>query len=164
MSLINLSPASNWRLIAQEEKRVRVTSGNLSSNNSTYRPIDPTFTLANSSTVLVGVTSESALPYWYLGARVSQYSYVSPSSARKFIAGVQTSEQKRIRLNQLTLINFEDYRIYPYVLATEFPYWLEHIYYEAWEYTGSYQSNSDILRNLQDEVRELRLQVEQLTG
>lgn len=148
MSLVALSLTSNWRLIAQEERRVKFVEGNVNSQTSRYSPINPIFTLAESNIVLVGVFSETALAHWYLGARVSQYNYISPSRTGRFISGVQTSEQKRARLNQLTLINFEDYKIYPYVLAAEFPYWLEHVYYEVWEYTGTYNSVNDVLLNL----------------
>lgn len=164
MSFITLSSLSNWRLIVQEERRVRFTEGSATSQESKYRPINPIFSLAQSNIVLAGVSSDTALPHWYLGARVSQYNYISPSRSGRFIAGVQTSEQKRIRLNQLTLINFEDYKIYPYVLAAEFPYWLEHVYYEAWEYTGAYNSVNDVLLNLQSQLDEIKVELERISG
>lgn len=164
MSVISLSSLSNWRLIVQEERRVRFTEGNVNSQESKYRPIDPIFTLAESSIILAGVSSDTALQHWYLGARISQYNYISPSNKRRFISGVQTSEQKKIRLNQLTLLNFEDYKIYPYVLAAEFPYWLEHIYYEAWEFTGVYNSINDVLLNLQSQLNEIKVELEKISN
>ena len=52
------------------------------------------------------------------------------------MSGVQTSDIKRVGLNRLTLVKFEDYGIYPYVLELQIPYWLEDIYVEVWEYQG----------------------------
>lgn len=131
----NVANQSNWRLVLQERRTVIYKNGTSPANDEyKYTPIPLIYATLNSNVLLIGVQSNSAKKHWYLGARLSQYLYVSPSTSPNFIRGVETSDQKRIRLNNLTLVNFKDYGIYPYVLAIEIPYWLEDVYIEVWEY------------------------------
>lgn len=133
--MLNLVNRENWRLILGERRTVIYKNGTSPTNDKyRYEAIDPIYVLPNSNILLVGSQSNSAKKYWYLGARISQYLYVSPSSNANFIRGVEAQEQRRIRLNNLTLVSFKDYGIYPYVLAIEIPYWLEDAYVEVWEY------------------------------
>ncbi len=168
MSVWDLSTRENWELILSE-RRVAQRIPNSSSAQYEYKyiPISPIYTNPNSHTLLVGTYSETALPYWFLGARASQYLYVSPSDDYRFISGVQASDIKRVGLNRLTLIKFEDYGVLPYVLQLEIPYWLEDIYVEVWEYQDIITSEveqklldiesilSDITADLEDIKRRL---------
>jgi hypothetical protein len=114
-----------------------------------YKPIPPIYTSVNSNLLLIGLQSNSARPYWFLGASVSQYLYVSPSENPYFPSGVQVSEQKKLGLNRMTLVNFLDHNITPYLLVTEIPYWLQDIYLEIWEHSdGSNDSVEDALKAL----------------
>lgn len=130
----NLGIPSNWIKLLSNKLVVQYIKGDSSKKEYKYVPIPPIYITPNSNTLLIGVQSNSAKKHWYLGARISQYLYVSPSTSPNFIQGVETSDQKRVRLNNLTLVNFKDYGIYPYILAIEIPYWLEDAYVEAWEY------------------------------
>lgn len=133
--MLNLANQKNWRLILGERRTVTYKNGTSPTDDKyRYEPIDPIYVSPNSNILLVGSQSNSAEKHWYLGARVSQYLYVSPSASANFIRGIEAQEQKRIRLNNLTLVNFKDYGIYPYILAIEVPYWLEDAYVEVWEY------------------------------
>lgn len=137
MALWDLATRENWQLILSERRIAnKLPSPDLTKYKYLYDPILPIYTNPNSRVLLIGTQSDSAQPYWFLGARVSQYLYVSPSETTHLISGVQTSDVKRVGLNRLTLVKFEDYGIYPYVLQIEIPYWLEDIYIEVWEYEG----------------------------
>ena len=137
MPLWDLATRENWQLILNEKRTVTYKDGTSPVNDEyKYTAISPIYASPNSRTLLVGTYSESALPYWFLGARVSQYLYASPSPTTNLMSGVQTSDIKRVGLNRLTLVKFEDYGIYPYVLELQIPYWLEDIYVEVWEYQG----------------------------
>lgn len=133
--MLDLVNRENWRLVLSERRTVTYKNGTSPANDKyQYTPIDLIFVSLNSNVLLVGSQSNSAKKHWYLGARISQYLYVSPSAGSNFIQGVEAQEQKRIRLGNLTLVNFKDYGVYPYVLAIEIPYWLEDAYVEVWEY------------------------------
>ena len=125
-----LSKQLSWNLILKGNYQANP----LQSNPKKFTPIPSITTSASSNILLIGIQSNSAEKHWYLGARISQYLYISPSTSSNFVQGVETSDQKRVKLNNLTLISFKDYGIYPYVLAIEIPYWLKDIYVEIWEY------------------------------
>lgn len=132
MSLVN---REDWRLILGERRTVVYKNGTSPTNDKyKYEAIEPIYASPSSNILLVGSQSNSAEKHWYLGARISQYLYISPSSSTNFVQGIEAQEQKRIRLGNLTLVSFKDYGIYPYVLAVEIPYWLEDVYIEIWEY------------------------------
>lgn len=156
--MLNLANRENWRLILGERRTVIYKNGTSPTNDKyRYEAIDPIYVLPNSNILLVGSQSNSAKKYWYLGARISQYFYVSPSSNANFIQGVEAQEQRRIRLNNLTLVSFKDYGIYPYVLAIEVPYWLEDAYVEVWEYN---QIVSDL--NQQFNIQEIEQRLDRI--
>lgn len=134
----DLVTRENWELILSERRVVVYKNGTSPVNdNYKYTPISPIYASPNSHILLIGTQSNSALSHWFLGARVSQYLYVSPSTTPNLISGVQTSDIKRVGLNRLTLVKFEDYGVLPYILQLEIPYWLEDIYVEVWEYQGN---------------------------
>lgn len=135
MPLWELATKENWELILTERRTATIKT-QPTSGKYFHNPIAPIYTTPNSHVLLIGTHSKFAKSHWFLGARVSQYLYVSPSMNSNLISGVQTSDIKRVGLNRLTLIKFEDYGVYPYTLQLEIPRWLEDIYIEVWEYTG----------------------------
>ena len=146
----DLATLDNWQLILQDSRVAqRVTNAPLAPGDYRYKPIPPIFATPSVNTLLVGTFSQTAKPYWFLGARASQYLYVSPSMSSNFISGVQAGNTINVGLNRLTLIEFKDYNISPYVLHLEIPYWIEDIYVEVWEFTGYMQPDyQDILDRL----------------
>lgn len=146
--LLDLATKENWELLISESRTVTYTSGTPANDNYKYTPISPFFANPNSHILLIGTASNSALNHWFLGARASQYLYVSPSVNSNLISGVQTSEVKRVGLNRLTLVRFPDYGILPYVLQLEIPYWLEDIYVEVWEYQGMHYGEDEQYENI----------------
>lgn len=147
MPLWDLATKGNWELILSQQQIV-AKKNQVSKDKYEYTPISPIYATPESHILLIGTHSQSALPHWFLGARASQYLYVSPSMNSNLISGVQTSDIKRIGLNRLTLVKFDNYDIVPYVLQLEIPYWLEDIYVEVWEYQGSYYGEDEQYENI----------------
>ncbi len=56
-----------------------------------------------------------------------------PSSTTAFPAAVEAS-QERCKLGQLNLIRFPYLGISPYIVNIAFPYWIEQIDLEVWQY------------------------------
>lgn len=136
MPVWDLAARENWQLILSEQRLAKNIT-KITASSYTYEPIPALFATLYNPVVLVGTYSVKAKSHWFLGARVSQYLYVSPSQNGNFISGVQVSDIKKVGLNRLTLVKFENYEVLPYVLAIEIPYWLEDIYVEVWEYEGN---------------------------
>ena len=135
MTVWDLATLNNWELILAEQRNAQ-SYKRRTAYNYQYEPISDIFATPNNHTLLIGSYSNKAKLHWTLGAKASQYLYISPSTISNLIGGVQGGESKTVRLNQLTLIEFPNYSILPYILRLEIPHWLEHIYIEVWEYLG----------------------------
>jgi hypothetical protein len=137
MLVWDLAERDNWELILSDRRTVKYLENKKSTDlKYKYTPIAPIYATTESHTLLIGAVSNSALQHWFLGARASQYLYVSPSQSGSFTSGVQVEGIKPIGLNRLTLVQFKNFGVTPYVLQLEIPYWLEDIYVEVWEYSG----------------------------
>lgn len=152
MVLWDLAKKDNWELILSDRRSV-IYKNNTTPNDITsyYEPIKPIYANPNSHILLIGTASNSAKQHWFLGAKASQYLYVSPSPTTDFVSGVQVANAINVGLNRLTLVKFDNYDISPYILKLEIPYWLEDIYIEVWEYFGYLppdEGNSEILDRL----------------
>lgn len=158
MSAWDLATKENWELLLSERRIAQRIPNSDPTYEYKYNAIPPIYITPNSRILLIGTQSNSAKSHWFLGARVSQYLYVSPSMNSNLISGVQTSDIKRVGLNRLTLVKFEDYGVYPYTLQLEIPYWLEDIYVEVWEYQGVYadenQQHEELIARL-DSIEEM---------
>lgn len=136
---------TNWRLILSESRTVVYKNNTRPGDKEyDYTPIPPFYATPNSYALLIGVRSENARQHWFLGARVSQYLYISPSPNNNLMSGVQTSDVKKIGLGRLTLLEFSNYNILPYVLEIKIPYWLEDVYIEVWEHSQAFVESSKI--------------------
>lgn len=152
----DLATRENWELILGEQRTVTYNEGTSPTDlKYKYTPISPIYATPQSHTLLIGTYSSRARTHWFLGARASQYLYVSPSVTSAFISGVQASDTQKCGLNRLTLVEFKNYDVSPYVLELDIPYWLENIYIEVWEYQGATDVSqneldaSDIIERLQ---------------
>lgn len=144
MPIWDLATRNNWELVLNDKRVVTpLPNSQTDLGGFSYTPIPPIYAVCSTSTVLVGTYSASAKPYWFLGARISQFLYVSPSMSANFIGGVQAGASRSAGLNRLNLFKFDDYDIYPYALSIETPYWIEDIYIEVWQYEGADNTDSD---------------------
>ncbi|MBE9193254.1 hypothetical protein IQ230_23490 [Gloeocapsopsis crepidinum LEGE 06123] len=155
MTRWDLATLDNWQLILSETRIAQRKQPIRSDSLYEYEPISPIYTNPHSHVLLIGTYSETAKPYWFLGARASQYLYVSPSMNDRFISGVQTSDIKRIGLNRLTLVKFENYGVSPYALQLEIPYWIEDIYVEVWEYLDDIQEGGEQYQEMLDRLNSI---------
>lgn len=136
----------NWRLNMFASRQVtRVETPSDPRYEYHYDQIAPIYAQVSSNILMIGTASNSAKPYWFLGAFVSRFLYISPSTSGQFIAGVQAEETRKVGLSRLTLLEFKPYSLDSYLLAIEPPYWLEDIYVEVWEYVGQIIDDADIL-------------------
>lgn len=127
----------------------RVVEYNVDSQNQplSYTPIENMFVALDKHVLLIGISSEiNVKPWWFLGGRASQYLYLSPSSTPNLSLGVQACEQKRLKINSMTLVQFQNFGIAPYVLLIEIPYWLEQVHVEVWKYLG-FEDNAPATTN-----------------
>lgn len=152
MPVWDLATRENWELLLSERRAVTYSNNTAPTDlRYKYTPISPIYATPQSHTLLIGTVSNSALQHWFLGAIASQYLYVSPSMTLDTTSGVQAGDSKKIGLNRLTLIEFKNYDVSPYILKLEIPYWLEDIAVEVWEYQGyipASEDNSEILDRL----------------
>lgn len=128
---MDLANHLNWDLVVRKTYTVQVIS------EKEYKPVPAVSFVVNSPLLQIGISSKSAKPYWFLGAYLEQRLLISPSSTSEFTAAVQSAEVKKVGLDRLTLVQFPDFGLYPYLLIVKFPYWLKDIFLEVWKYTGS---------------------------
>lgn len=148
--MLEIDNKTKWRNILTETRTVIYKDNTKPGDDKYfYTPISPLYVTTEAYLLLVGVHSNNAKRHWFLGARVSQYLYTSPSSSDKLIQGVQASDIKKAGLERLTLIEFPNHNVKPYVLQVEIPYWLEDVYVEVWEYIGEHDSTSNNLGNIE---------------
>lgn len=89
----------------------------------------------------IGVRSNMARSYWWLGCYVDMQIYTGVRTGSSF-APLTTVGQEKVALNKLNYFQFPILYQSPYWLALSFPKWLKHIYVEVWEYYGEITSDS----------------------
>lgn len=98
-----------------------------------WKPIPTQTYLPNSRILKIGVRAQYAKPNWILGVWASQRLLIQPDSGTNF-ATLTQAKQVGTRLGLLTLVEFEEWDSYPYVLSIDIPKWHKEIYLEVWEY------------------------------
>lgn len=156
----DLATRENWELILSDQRTVVYKEGTQpTAIPYKYAPISPIYANPRSHVLLIGTYSKNARAHWFLGARASQYLYVSPSMNSSFLtSGVQASDTKKIGLNRFTLVEFKNYNIVPYVLQLDIPYWLEHIYVEVWEY------QDDLVNDVDDRLFDIQATLDAMSA
>lgn len=137
MTDLQLTDNSNWELLLSQKKvATRYTDKLVPYSHYEYEAIPPFYANPHSHLLLIGTRSDTAKPYWFLGATASQYLYLSPGLSSNFTSGVQAGNSINVGLNRMTVVEFKDYDIFNYVLELKIPYWIEDIYIEVFEYVG----------------------------
>lgn len=127
-----VSDPLNWDLVKRQTYHATPNA----SLPKGFIPI-PTITVGvDSYTLLIGAASSKAMIHWWLAARVSLRLLFSPSSTSEFLAAVAVSATKRIGLNRLTLVQFPNFELIPYILEIRIPPWHEEMMLEIWKYSG----------------------------
>ncbi len=137
MSLdLTLVQNGDWENVFVANKVVQYNT-NSENQRLGFIPISNMFVALDKYVLLIGISSiKNVKPWWFLGGRASQFLYLSPSSTPELSLGVQACEQKRLRINSMNLVQFQNFGFVPYVLLIEIPYWLEDVHVEVWKYLG----------------------------
>lgn len=114
--------------------RREVIARRLPGKPNTFAPIPPITRPVNNRVLMVGCSSRTAKPNWRLGCRASKRLLTAPNSSR-FVALVHC-ERINCLLNVLTLVKFEHFGPYPYLLFLEVPRWITQLSVEVWSYKG----------------------------
>lgn len=136
MSLdLSLASNSDWEKIFEANDKPNLVLTGVETLNY-YAPPPPKFVALDKHVLLIGISAVYSKPTWFLGGRASQYLYISPSSTPTIAQGVQACETKRLRLNAMTLVQFQNFGKTPYVLLIEIPRWFRDVHVEVWKYLG----------------------------
>ena len=133
MSLdLALTNNSNWEKVFTADQSV-VYDGNPYTG---YKPIPSMFAVVDKHTLLIGASSATALPHWYLAARVTQYIYTFATETPTIAAGIKTSSTHRIKLGNMSLVQLQNFNFTPFLIMIEIPYWIKDVHVEVWKYLG----------------------------
>jgi hypothetical protein len=145
---LDLGNSLNWDLVIRQTYRVRVTKIN-EDGSYEYISIPDISLIVDSPIIQIGVKSTHAEQVrreegrlWWLGARASMRLLTLPSSTSDFPAAVKSKDQEeKCELGALTLIQFPNLGLFPYLLLIKIPHYIEDIYLEVWKYTGEIPSS-----------------------
>lgn len=116
-----------------------------------FLPIPNKIIEADRYTLAIGVSSTKAKPTWRVGAFVAPRLLFSVSSTSEYTGLVRSNDSKPVFLNQLTLVQFQNFGLTPYALEVSFPYWISQLNIEVWKYQGD-----DDARPLQEQIADVR--------
>lgn len=112
-----------------------------------FYSLPPRFFGSPSNIVLIGVRSEKSKPRWKLGARVQVRANIGNFDSTSAFAGLITVYNTNILLSELKLLHWRKYPSDNYTVRLSFPYWLSHVYVEAYWYDGPVSDNHEQLLN-----------------
>ena len=116
-----------------------------------FLPIPNKIIEADRYTLAIGVSSNKAKPTWRIGAFVAPRLLFSVSSTSEYTGLVRSDDSKPVFLNQLTLVQFQDFGTTPYALEISIPFWISQLSIEVWKYQGD-----DDARPLQEQIADVR--------
>lgn len=116
-----------------------------------FLPISNKIIEADRYTLAIGVSSNKAKPTWRVGAFVAPRLLFSVSSTSEYAGLVRSDSSKPVFLNQLTLVQFQDFGLTPYALEIAIPYWIAQLSIEVWKYQGIYDA-----RPLQEVITDIK--------
>lgn len=101
-----------------------------------FFPIPPISAFVDSPILIIGARNDFAKPTWYFAGSVSCRLLITPSSTSEFLSVVENSRRK-IGLNRLNLLRFNDYGTSQYLIEINLARWHKQMYLEIWKYSGS---------------------------
>lgn len=123
----------NWDLVLRQTYFAQTTPN----EPRGFFPIPPISISVDRYTLTIGAKSTKAKSNWRLGAFVAPRLLFLPSSTSDFVAAVQSERAQPVFLNRLTLIQFTDFGITPYLLEINVPHWHQELSLEIWKYSGN---------------------------
>lgn len=143
----------NWDLVL----RTSYTAQLAPETKRGFLPISNKIIEIDKYTLAIGVGSTKAKPTWRIGAFVAPRLLFSVSSMSEYGGLVRSNNSKAVFLNQLTLVQFEDFGLTPYALEISFPFWIEQLNIEVWKYQGL-----DNAKPVQEQIAEVRTNLERI--
>ena len=131
---MDLGNRLNWNLLRRGEYKAQIFYQ--TELEYRYRAIKDIQLAARSPILMIGVSSPMAKSHWKTGAWISMWLPILPASTTQFTATVSAHTQ-RCFLRQLNLIQFPYLGISPFIVNVAFPYWLEEVKLEVWQYGES---------------------------
>lgn len=126
----------NWNLVQRKTYRARKLPQKSKRGNDLYAPIPNILIGVDAPVLIVALKNRLAKPGWWFGGEAYQQLIISPSATSIFpLPGVESKKQP-LRLNSPALVQFPDYKLYPYALEIRFAKWHTEMTVEVWKYSG----------------------------
>lgn len=122
-----------------------------------YVPIPSKLIEVDRYTLAIGTSSTKAKPTWRVGAFVVPRLLFSVSSTSLYPGLVRSDKSQTVYLNQLTLLQFEDFGLTPYALDVSFPSWIHELSIEIWKYQGVYEA-----KPVHEQIAEVRSDLDRI--
>jgi hypothetical protein len=106
-----------------------------------FYSMPPRFFGSPSNIVLIGAKSNTAKPNWRLAARVQVRANIGNFDSTSEFPGLVTVYNTNLLLSELKLLHWRKYQSDNYTVRLNFPYWLSHVYVEAYWYDGPQSDN-----------------------
>lgn len=126
----------NWDLVLRTSYTAQLTP----ETRRGFLPIPTKLIEVDRYTLAIGVSSNKAKKTWHLGAFVAPRLLFSVSSTSQYPGLVRAANSKPLFLNQLTLVQFEDFGLTPYALEISIPFWIAQLSVEIWKYQDVYNA------------------------
>lgn len=123
----------NWDLVLRRTYVAQTTPD----EPKGFLPIPSITVLVDRHTFVIGASSTTAKPRWRLAAFANPRLLFSPSSTSEYAAIVQAERSQAVLLNRLTLVQFRDFGVNPYLLAFDVASWHQDLSLEVWKYQGA---------------------------
>lgn len=146
-----LGKESNWSLVLRRNYQASPSP----SAQSKFIPIPSITANVNSYTLLIGASNPQAQSHWFLGGYASPRLLFAPSANSEFLSLVQSSVGVKFGLERLTLINFPNYNLLPYILEINVARWHKEIMLEVWQYNGSTENVQSSLDRIEYKIDNL---------
>lgn len=124
-----INDSLNWDLVKRQ------TVSRTYNPDGTFNRISPVTVVADSYVMMFGFRNDNAPSRWWYAATVSMKLLTLPSSTSEFMASVHAFSRK-CGLRELSIIQFPNYGLLPFLAEIRFPSWHEQMYLEVWKYSG----------------------------
>ena len=138
----------NWDLILRET----YIGQSIPTTPPTYLPIPPKLISLDAKVVLIGTRNDKAKSSWYTAGWVSPRLNFSPSSTSQFGGLVQGESRRRLSLNRLNLVRFENFDLNPYAIELNIARWHSEMLVEIWKYSGNQDDINTVLERIEGKI------------
>jgi hypothetical protein len=135
----------NWDLVLRNTYKA-TANPNIRSG---FNPLPPVTVTVDRQVLLIGARNENAKPHWFLAATAYPRLLFSPSSTSQFLGIVQSQAGIQLGLDRLTLVQFKDFYLSPYLLEIRIPKWHQEMLLEIWKYNGAVEDISAELSKIE---------------